>query len=304
MALRSHLPARFARQRGRSFRPVLIALLIFPATAGGCQWLAQGRNGRDEMVRQLAEQAERAEEQQDWTQAADFWNRAAERDPENAGVLHRSAASRLSSGDRTGARDRFLQAMNVPTDDPETLVKLAKLARRLDERQHEQRLLGRALRLDADNIDALALQAESLEAAGQSAEAIAIYHRILTLDRDHVSARLRVAHHQIESGHADRAAVLLRGICHCPLASDGTKSEARRQLAQAYSREGRWRDASAILQQVVDSQEVPAAVDLQQLAYAYERGGNLQDAANVRRSLTPLARGERQASLETPLPQR
>lgn len=292
----SEFPAGRRAHRGLLWGPPLLMALLLSAC--GCQWLSQARLGRDDAVRRLAEQAERAERQNDWARAADLWSRAARKDPADARLLQRSAVASLECGDRMQALRQFRQAVAARPNDAPTLVELARLAFRLDETEQGNLLIGRAVEIEPTNVDALSLQAEWLQRSGSRREAMAAYHRVLAVEPENVNARLRLAQNLIDTRHSDRAAVLLRGVCHCALASDDDKAQARRQLGLAYAREGRWKDAAAEFQRAVDAQQRPSADDLRQLALAYQRSGDDRRAKRVLQRLRLRSAAEnRQAFL-------
>lgn len=237
--------------------------------------------------RSLAGRAQEAEERQDWSDAADLLLQALHNNPGDAALHLRIAKAYFKDGKPAPARRHLIAAEAAELKQEATYVEMARLAMQLDDLERAQRLLENVVFQNDANTEALLLQAKLHERTGNHRRAMAVYHHVLSVEPDNNRAKVRLASNQIEVGHPDRAAVLLRSVCQCPEISPTERTEAYRQLGRAYAQTGRWQDALTALEEVIRNRQHATEDDQRQLAEVRRRVQRQPTGATGR---IPLAR--------------
>jgi tetratricopeptide (TPR) repeat protein len=261
---------------------VALVLFLLP----GCHWGSSGLASRQQAdAERLEELSRSAESERRWSDAVQLLSRASGNEPGNSQLHRRLADAHLHHGDVAAAKRELKKAVAAATDDADELAQLAKLALRLRDHSLARGLARRALELDSSQIDALLVQADIAEKAGDPTAAAAVYHRILQNEPNQQQAKLQLAAYELNNNRPEQAAALLRALCNCPQTCAEKKAAARWQLGQAYAKAERWKDAVRELRLALADRKHATSDDSYQLAWALHRDNHNVEAAEVLQKL-------------------
>ena len=259
------------------FRRCALAAILAAGLAG-CQWTRASlqRNGVESQ--RLVEQARQAVLAGHLEEADSLLDRAGIVCPDDSAVPCQRAELLQAHGDVSGAISQLRIAAARDPDNVETLTRLADLLLRQNRTGEAEVAATSALRADPRHPAALEIRAAIAERRRRDDLALEMYYRLLAESPSDSQARLRIATIELRSGRPERAAPLLREVCHGTQADERERSEARWLLGIAYGAEGRWADAVRELAAAASQRADMSADDWYRLAYARAQVGDTNGA--------------------------
>lgn len=230
--------------------------------------------------------AQQADENGKHDEAIKLLTKAIKNDPQNAQLHKRLAQLHDTNGNHNAAVKQFRYAIAAQPDDIESYVDIAKIFYQRGQLQHAENAVQFALKQAPEDVDSLFLHAQILEQQNRSTVAAERYRQILGIQPDHTAAKLQLAMNCLKSNSPEKAAPLLRAVCHCAQSTGPQKTEARWALGMTYAAIGRWNDAATNLETALPELQQPNATHLYQLANAQFRAGHFAAAKiNLQRTL-------------------
>ncbi|MFO7901807.1 MAG: tetratricopeptide repeat protein [Planctomycetota bacterium] len=244
-----------ARVQGRA---VVSAVLLgmcgwMLVSQGGCSTLG-GRYGRDDVVlaRQIARQGADAFHSGDWKRAERYYSEAVDVCAVDERVRARYAETLWNLGRREAAIQHQKEAVRLSGDAPELKVRLGEMYLAQGDLHRAHQLVQRAIESGRESAVAYRLQGDILQQQGKWREALASYHRALSIQPDYPEVRMAVARGYQLEGRPQRALATLHALADTyppgeepaelhywqgvALAALGRHSRAVRHLATAESR--------------------------------------------------------------------
>jgi tetratricopeptide (TPR) repeat protein len=219
----------------------------------------------------------KADDRAHWGLAEAYWNR---NDRERA-ITHMEQAVRLSAGD------------------PKFVQRLGRMYLELGRLKDADKQSTWALELKRDSAEAWALRGDCLHAAGNSAEALAAYHRALALQPDYPQVQMQAAEiYRVEQRYDRLLATLDRlhdavGVEDAPARVDMLQGIAMRQL-------GRNEEAQRAFVRAAAKDPADASPHLELASLAFERGDVevARESLKTAMQLAPDPQDERLAELQ------
>lgn len=220
---------------------------------GGCSALG-GRYDRDDVVlaRQTARQGADAFHSGDWKRAEGYYAKAVEICAVDERVRARYAETLWNLGRHAAAIQHQKEAVRLSGDAPELMVRLGEMYLEQGDVHRADELVQRALESGQESAIAYRLQGDILQHQGKWPEALASYHRALSIQPDYPEVRMAIARGYQLEGRPQRALATLHSLADAyppgdepaelhywqgvAFASLGRHSRAVRHLAAAESR--------------------------------------------------------------------
>lgn len=240
-------------------------------------WSARRWLGRSDKSEALATEARHAEDRGETERAEQLLRRAVKSDPENCETRRELCEILIRKGSLEDAGVQLRRVIEQNPDDPRGYVQLAQTLYQRGKITDADLVLDLALDLDPNNADSLWLKGRIEEFRNRPEQALERYHRILQSSPEHVETRMRIAAIQLQYGHADQAAAMLRSVLDRQQLEPTQRVAATWQLGSAYAQAGRWTEAAGLLNSVA-GQRPMRADDWYGLAFANYRAGELGQA--------------------------
>lgn len=252
-------------------------LALLAIELAGCARLRQTAADLRGEQEHLTQQARRAQDQGNVSQAEELYTRAVNADPANCDTRLELSELLLEHGSLDAATLHLRRVVEQNPDDPRGHVRLAQALLMQKKDQEAGQLLLTALEIDPSNPQGLLLHGQWLERRGESVAALETYYRAIPLLANPTEAELRIAAIKLREGRESQAAALLRGIIDNSHSCPTMKSEAYWMLGQAYGREGRWRDAAVAMESSLKLKN-PSPEEWRMTASAHYRAGEWSEA--------------------------
>ncbi len=258
---------------GGTRRACVVFAFAIAASLMGCRGGPSAASRTSDESRALADQARAAEAAGNLDEASALYSSAVRKCPADSG-LHRDLARVLvQRGDSRAAIDQLRRAVARTPDDISCYVQLADTLFREGAVQDAEPPLNLALGINPACADALLLKGKVAEARQQDDVALEFYFRVLSLQPDHVDARLSAAKALVRESRCECAASMLRAVVACPASTSQQQADARRTLAQIYLRDHRWEDAARELAAAAGGRDDAITDDWYRMAVAAHTAG-------------------------------
>ncbi len=196
------------------WRVLPATLLIASALCTGCRTL-RCKTQSDEtiaMTRQLSLQGKDAQQKGQWDKAEAYFGDAVQRSPADERARCGYAESLWERGARELAVVHMVEAVKLSGDDPERLVQLGQMYLAQNNLPAAMRQADRAIAANKHLASAWGLRASVQRASGQQEEALAAYHRALSLQPHYPEAQIAVAEIYNSSARPQRALATLQSL--------------------------------------------------------------------------------------------
>lgn len=194
------------------------------------------------------------------------------------------ARLQLEAGQTDAAINELTYLVEHYPEDSRAFVQLAQMLHERGRDQVAQQLVELALRVDSHSEEALLLQGQIAEKTQDWPAALESYHQILSLQPEHLTARLRIAAVYQSRQEPETAAALLRETLVENTLSTTQRASIDHTLGRLYAELDRWDDAVESLANAVPQRGQDAELRYE-LAYARYQAG---DAAGCRADLQLL----------------
>lgn len=251
----------------------MVACIVF----GGCSGHRPVVPGRSETAERLSEQARQALDRGDSRSAENLLTAAVERNPGDGETRLELSELQLDNGSVGAAALHFKRLIEQHPNDPRAYVGLAEAMYRQRNLTEADSLLSRSLEIDARQARALLLRGKIEHVRRHDERALENYYQVLSIDSDHVEAKMLIAELHFDRGDPRLAAPLLRSIVANADEGNPQRDKAHWLLGLCYARDGRWSDASRSLRAGIASQP-GTAQDWYVVADACWRAGDTRGA--------------------------
>ncbi len=224
-------------------------------------------------ARQLSLQGIAARGQGRWEQAESLFARAVEQCPRDERARCDYAESLWLRGEQEQAVAHMEEGVRLSGHDPERLVQLGNMYLARGELPRAAAQADRAIAAKRDLANAWALRGKVLQAQESRTEALASFHRALTLQQQYPDVQLSVAEIYREQGRPQRALTTLQSLADS-LPADQVPVEVLVEQGLALRQLGRHRDAAQSL--ALAANRGNPSVDL-----LYELGRSQLDAGDT-----------------------
>jgi len=219
-------------------------------------------------------------------EADSLLNAAIRRRPQDQEVRLHLAEELWSSGRQLAAADVLTKLVQESQVDAHIAVRLAEMQIEIGRTQAASDAAQIAFRIDPESPDVLRVKARIEERQGDTAAALATYHRLVQAAPDDLSAVLALADLHLRRGNADRAAPLLRSVVEHPCVTPAQRGQAQWLLGESYAASERWDDAAVCLSSALRQLPEVTADEWYRLAMVQARCGQSAAAlASVSESL-------------------
>jgi tetratricopeptide (TPR) repeat protein len=195
-------------------RSLPVTLLIALVVSSGCRTL-RCKSQSDETIaatRQLSLQGKDAQQKGHWDKAEAYFADAVQRSPADERARCGYAESLWCRGAQEQAVVHMVEAVKLSGDDPERLVQLGQMYLAQNNLPAAMRQADRAIAANKHLASAWGLRASVQRASGQNEEALAAYHRALSLQPHFPEAQVAVAELYNSSGRPQRALATLQSL--------------------------------------------------------------------------------------------
>lgn len=270
------MPTSRTSARPPLWRAVLCVGLSASVTAtAGCRTFRYSK-GSDESIataRQLSLQGIAARGQGRWDQAEMLFAQAVEQCPRDERARCDYADSLWLRGEQELAVANMEEGVRLSGHDPGRVVQLGNMYLVRGDFSRAAAQADRAIRANRNLASAWALRGKVLEAQNSRTEALASFHRALTLQPNYQEVQLALAELYREQGRPQLALAALQNLADS-LPADRVPVEALVEQGLALRQLGRHRDAAQSLAQAAQRGNPP--VDL-----LYELGRSEMDAGDA-----------------------
>ncbi len=193
---------------------VLLAAGLLLVAAGGCRAF-RCQKASDETVaeaRQLSLQGMTARERGRWEQAEALYADAVLKCPRDERARCGYAESLWQRGAQEEAVLHMEEAVRLSGHDPERLVQLGEMYLARGELDRAAAQADRAIAANRQLATAWALRGKVLQAQGSRTEALASYHRALTIQQQYPEVQLALAETYNQQGRPQRALATLQSL--------------------------------------------------------------------------------------------
>jgi tetratricopeptide (TPR) repeat protein len=245
------------------------------AASSGCRAFRSPK-GSDESIalaRQLSLQGIAARGQGRWDQAEMLFAQAVEQCPRDERARCDYAESLWLRGEQGLAVAHMEEGVRLSGHDPERLVQLGNMYLAVGELGRADAQADRAIKANRDLASAWALRGKVLQSQGSRTEALASFHRALTLRPQYQEVQLALAEIYREQSRPQQALATLQSLADS-LPADQVPVEALVEQGLALRQLGRHRDAVQSLAQAAERGNPP--VDL-----LYELGRSQFDSGDA-----------------------
>jgi len=162
--------------------------------------------------RQLSQQGVAALERGQWDHADDLLGQAVRACPSNADAHRNYAEARWNRGFRDEALKELEAAQRLAPDNAATVARIAEMRLAMGQTDAAWQTAQEAITLDAKLASAWAVRARVLRAAGNPTQALADYHRALSLSPDDRRVPCEIAALYLELKQPQRALLAIQGL--------------------------------------------------------------------------------------------
>ncbi len=259
--------------------------LVLILCCHGCAGLRSRLAHRSEECNLLCEEARQAREEGRDNHADKLLDAAVRQRPTDTQTRLDLAEELWSGGRQIAAADVVARMVAERPDDAPAALRLARMEFEIGRTAAAEAALRLAMINDPENPEALRLKAELAERRGDWDGALAIYHQLVQITPDDLSAHLAMASVHVRRGQSDCAAPILRAVVHHSQATPEQCRAAQWQLGMSYAQADRWSDAVASLESSLQYGSATAE-DWYRVAYAQARVGDQEAAyASISRAL-------------------
>lgn len=187
----------------------LVGLMLM--SQSGCAGFG-ARYGRDDVVlaRQIARQGTDAFHSGDWKRAERYYSKAVEVCAVDERVRARYAETLWNLGQHQAAIRHQREAVRLSGDAPELKVQLGGMYLAQGDVQRAGQLVQQAIDSGRESATAYRLQGDILQRKGKWPQALAAYHRALSIQPEHPEVRMAMARGYQRAGRPQRALATLR----------------------------------------------------------------------------------------------
>ena len=193
---------------------LLVVLGLFLSGTTGCRSL-RCKKESDETIaltRQLSLQGKDSQQKGQWDQAEAYFAEAVQRSPADERARCGYAESLWQRGAQEQAVVHMVEAVKLSGNDPERVVQLGQMYLTLNNLPAAIRQADKALAANKSLPHAWALKANVQRATGQREEALASFHRALSLQPHFPAAQVAVAELYDGTGRSQRALATLQSL--------------------------------------------------------------------------------------------
>lgn len=193
-------------------RVMLWCLLLLPCFLG-CSSLSR-RGQTDEVVfaRQIAQRGMDAVDTGNWQRAEEFFAKAVEVCPDDERVQSRYAEALWHRGSRPEAVKHMKEAVRLSGGDPDLVVRLGEMNLQTGEFAQASQLAERVIQSGRQQANAYRLRGAVLERQGKLPEALADYHRALSIQPQYPEVQMAIAGVYYREGKPQRALSTLQAL--------------------------------------------------------------------------------------------
>jgi tetratricopeptide (TPR) repeat protein len=193
----------------------LFVLLAVPGVFSGCSGFAR-RWQRDDVVsaRQIAQQGISAFHAGDWRRAEEYFAKAVEVCPVDERVRGRYAETLWNLGKRREAIEHMREAVRLSGGEPELAVRLGEMCLAEGDLQQADQLAATVIRTGRELASAHRLRGDVLQRQGRWRDALAAYHRALSIQPQYPEVQLAVAQVYYRNGRPQRSLSTLRALAN------------------------------------------------------------------------------------------
>jgi len=193
---------------------ISIVALTAVATIGGCRLPGMEAAATRSLVasRQLAQQGVAALERGQWDHAEELLGQAVRACPKNADAHRNYAEARWNLGAREEALKELEAARRLAPDDATIVARIADMRLAMSQTDAAWQAAQQAIGLDAKLASAWVVRARVLRAAGNPTQALADYHRALSLSPDDRQIPSEIAALYLELNQPQRALLAIQNL--------------------------------------------------------------------------------------------
>lgn len=229
------------------------ALVLASLALSGCRNLSCVK-ATDEAIsasRQLSLQGISARQQGDWERAENCYSAAVQRCPTDERARCGYAESLWKRGSREEAVAHMEEAVRLSGNDPERQVQLGRMYFDLGQLARAANQAGRAIAANRESSSAWALRGDVLRAQGNREDALASYHRALSLQPNSPDVQLSLVELYSQLNRPDRALATLQSLIDAYPADD-VPPEIRIREGLVLRKLGRYSAAADALAQAAE----------------------------------------------------
>lgn len=192
--------------------PIALFVCVFWGT--GCRSLRYTKesDATIALTRQLSLQGKDAQQKGQWDKAEAYFSEAVQRSPADERARCGYAESLWQRGAQEEAVTHMAEAVKLSGDDPDRLVQLGQMYLALNHLSAAMRQADRAIAANKHLASAWVLRANVQRASGQREDALAAYHRALSLQPHYPDAQVAVAELYSSSRRPQRALATLQSL--------------------------------------------------------------------------------------------
>lgn len=258
----------------RTFLLLTVLLLI----GSGCRTL-RCKKESDETIaltRQLSLQGKDAQQKCQWDKAEAYFAEAVQRSPADERARCGYAESLWQRGAQEQAVTHMVEAVKLSGDDPERVVQLGQMYLALNNLPAAKRQADKAIAANKHLASAWALRAHVQRANGQGDEALAVYHRALSLQPHYPEVQVAVADLYHHSNRPQRALATLQSLAE-QFPPGSVPSDVLYREGLVLKQMGRHQEAADCLAAAAQTTHSPDV--LFELAHARFLAGDLSNAS-------------------------
>lgn len=190
------------------------ALFVLPLVGSGCRSLScrQASDENISVARQLSLQGMGAQQKGRWDEAETLYASAVTRCPTDERARCGYAESLWQRGAHDEAVSHMEEAVRLSGDDPERMVQLGNMYLALGQLDRAQMVADKAIAANRQLARAWALRGDIQRSRGQVAEAVASYHRALSLQEHYQEVQFALAEIYMQQGRPQRALATLQSL--------------------------------------------------------------------------------------------
>ena len=193
---------------------VHLGLLIAPLLGGGCRALSckQATDENISVARQLSLQGMGAQQKGRWDQAETLYASAVTRCPTDERARCGYAESLWQRGAHDEAVAHMEEAVRLSGDDPERLVQLGNMYLSLGQLDRAETFADKAISANRHVAGAWALLGDIHRGRGLTSDALASYHRALSLQEHYPEVQFALTEIYTQQGRPQRAMATLQSL--------------------------------------------------------------------------------------------